>query len=89
MVYLIHFDHPLKHAQHYLGFVESNLDERIKRHKAGVGAKILKAANEAGIGWSVVRTWEDGDRNFERKLKNQKKSRCLCPVCVAESRKRA
>lgn len=81
MVYLIHFNSPLKHANHYIGFVKGNLNNRIIKHRNGTGAKILKAANDKGIDWKVVRTWKEGDRNLERKLKNQKKTRCLCPVC--------
>ncbi|MBE7170531.1 MAG: endonuclease [Williamsia sp.] len=84
MVYLIHFKTKLHHAEHYLGFVERNLSRRIKKHKAGTGAKLLAALNRAGIAWDVVRVWPDGDRHFERKLKNRKKSRCLCPVCGAK-----
>lgn len=84
MVYLIHFQTKLHHAEHYLGFVERNLAQRIKKHKAGTGAKLLAALNRAGIAWAVVRVWDDGDRAFERKLKNYKKSRCLCPVCRAK-----
>ena len=83
MVYLIHFQIKLHHAQHYLGFVERNLKQRIKKHKSGSGAKLLAALNRAGIAWDVVRVWQDGDRHFERKLKNRKKARCLCPVCGA------
>lgn len=86
MVYLIHFDKPLAHAQHYLGFVESDLQKRIERHRSGAGAKLLRAANLAGIGWNVVKVWEDGDRNFERSLKNKKKSSCLCPICLEKKK---
>lgn len=81
MVYLIHFEKKLHHAEHYLGFVERNLKARIKRHKAGNGAKLLAALNRAGISWEVVQVWKDGDRHFERQLKNRKKSSCFCPVC--------
>jgi predicted GIY-YIG superfamily endonuclease len=81
MVYLIHFEQKLSHAQHYIGFAENDLEQRIEKHKSGLGAKILRAANQAGINWNVVKVWDNGDRTFERKLKNQKKARCLCPVC--------
>lgn len=84
MVYLIHFQSKLHHAEHYLGFVERNLPQRIKKHKSGTGAKLLAALNRAGIDWEVVRVWKDGDRHFERKLKNYKKARCFCPVCGAK-----
>lgn len=81
MIYLIHFDKPLKHASHYLGFVESDLEQRIKKHKGGYGSKLMAALKKAGIGWSVVRIWETGDRNFERQLKNQHGSAPYCPIC--------
>lgn len=84
MIYLIHFDKPLKHASHYIGFVDGkrNLNKRIERHKSGQGAKILRAANQAGINWEVVRTWKDGTRDDERKLKNRKNAKHLCPTCL-------
>jgi len=81
MVYLIHFNEKLHHAQHYIGFVEHNLKQRIKKHKSNKGAKLLIAVNGKGIQWEVVRVWEEGDRGLERQLKNRKKSRCICPVC--------
>ena len=81
MVYLIHFEEKLHHAQHYIGFVDKNLNQRIKKHKSNKGAKLLIAVNSKGIQWEVVRVWENGDRQLERRLKNCKKSRCFCPVC--------
>ena len=79
MVYLIHFDRPYKRAKHYIGFTD-NLDARMDCHRHGHGSKLLKAVNDAGIGYRVVRTW-DGDRSVERRLKNWKKASDLCPVC--------
>lgn len=81
MVYLIHFEKKYKHSQHYLGFVEGDLEQRLKRHRSGTGAKLLKVITDAGINWSVVRVWEDADRTFERKLKNRKNTPYLCPLC--------
>lgn len=87
MVYLIHLDTPLAHARHYIGFTPGKgkraLNKRMTKHKNGTGSKFLNAVNKAGIGWNVVRTWDEGDRTFERKLKNQKKSSCFCPECIA------
>lgn len=81
MVYLICFDQHYKHARHYIGFTDNNLEDRIESHRKGTGARLLKVINEAGIGWNVVRTWEKGDRKFERQLKNRKNSKQLCPIC--------
>jgi predicted GIY-YIG superfamily endonuclease len=84
-VYLIHFDQPYKHARHYLGYTESTvtLAARVKHHLAGRGSRLMDVVTRAGIKWSVVRTWPQADRNFERKLKNWKKTSRLCPVCRA------
>lgn len=83
MVYLIHLEQKLKHSQHYIGFVdgENRLKTRVEYHRKGQGSKFLKAVTLAGIEFSVVRTWKDGDRNFERKLKNRKNAKALCPCC--------
>lgn len=86
MVYLIHLEEPYKHAQHYIGYTK-NLQKRMYDHELGTrGSKFLKAVREAGINFSVVRTW-DGDRSLERKLKKQKKSRLLCPICREKAKK--
>jgi predicted GIY-YIG superfamily endonuclease len=87
MVYLIHFDQPFKHARHYIGYAENDLEQRIEKHKSGFGAKLMRAVTNAGIEWKVVRVWNEGDRTFERKLKNWKKSSCLCPECTGSKKK--
>lgn len=81
MVYLIHFSTKLHHAQHYIGYVNGDLMQRIKLHLSNRGAKLLAAVNNQGIHWQVVRVWLGGDRHLERWLKNNKKARRFCPVC--------
>ncbi len=81
-VYLLHFDRPFHHAKHYLGFVNGEgIETRLARHARGDGANLTKHVVAAGIGFQVVRTWENVDRNFERTLKNQHNGPRLCPVC--------
>ncbi len=84
-VYLIHFDKPYHHAQHYLGYAD-DVKKRIARHRRGNGAKLLKVLKDNGIKWKVVRIW-DGDRSLERRLKNWHNASRLCPVCIAERSK--
>lgn len=86
MVYLIHFNRPLKHARHYVGYAKDRrtFDQRITDHLCGVGARLLAVLLEAGIEWRVVRTWPDGDRAFERRLKSWSGSAQFCPVCAGE-----
>jgi hypothetical protein len=81
VVYLLHFEKPYRHARHYLGFCEDGgLEERIDRHRRRDGARLVAVIVEHGINFVVARTW-DGDRSLERRLKNQKKARNLCPIC--------
>lgn len=79
-VYLLHFERPFRHAQHYLGWAQ-NLDARLAHHADGSGANLLKHVRAAGIGWTLVRTWAPADRNRERQLKNQGSRARLCPIC--------
>jgi hypothetical protein len=86
-VYLIHFDEPISPnhtTQHYLGYAD-NIEFRIGTHVAGGSnsARLTQVAKERGIGFRLVRAWVGGkyDRNFERKLKNQKNAPRLCPCC--------
>lgn len=80
-VYLIHFDRPFHHAQHYLGWSE-NVSQRFAEHLSGTkGSRLLLAVRQAGIPFKIVRTWPDTDRNFERRLHNARHNRRLCPVC--------
>lgn len=81
-VYLIHLDKPLKHARHYVGFSE-DLPGRLQKHRNGQGATFMKAIAKERISWHVSRIW-DGDRTFERMLKDQHNASHLCPTCIQE-----
>lgn len=87
MVYLIHFDTPIAHARHYLGFTD-NLKKRLFQHEHGKGARLLEVAKQRGIVWHCVRTWADATRTDERKFKNRKKIKRYCPMCKAEGKHR-
>jgi predicted GIY-YIG superfamily endonuclease len=78
-VYLLHFDRPSRHAAHYTGWA-ANLDQRLSEHASGRGAHLLAVAQQAGIGWSLARTWP-GIRTRERALKNQGGASRCCPIC--------
>ena len=43
----------------------------------------MQVVTEAGIGFTVARTWDDGDRGKERRLKNSGGASRYCPVCRA------
>lgn len=83
--YLIHFDEPYKHARHYIG-TTNNLPRRIATHKRGEAtrsSRLMAAVHDAGIGWTVARTWEGG-RDLEIKLHNWHGGAQLCPICRGE-----
>lgn len=90
IVYLLHFDRPIgtaRHsAQHYIGFVADSrqLDRRLKQHEQGRGAAITAAAVAQGIKLQLADWWR-GSRWLERKLKNRKNARYLCPICRARA----
>lgn len=81
--YLLHFDSPISDAhttQHYLG-VTDNLENRIERHREGRAARLTEVAKEKGIGFVLARTWENVDRGWERRMKNQNNGPRFCPIC--------
>jgi predicted GIY-YIG superfamily endonuclease len=78
-VYLLHFSQPYQHARHYTGWT-ANLPARLADHQAGRGARLLAVAQDAGITWTVARTWP-GTRTRERALKRQGGAARRCPLC--------
>ena len=81
-VYLLHFETPYKHAKHYMGSA-SNLDTRLAEHRSGQGARLMEVIKDAGIDWTLARTWTGG-RDVERRLKDQKNAPRLCTVCQGQ-----
>lgn len=79
-VYLIHFDRRYRHAGHYTGWTEGELEARLSEHRAGTGARLMEVIKAAGIGWTVARTWE-GTRHLERALKRRGGAARHCPIC--------
>ena len=83
-LYLLHFSEPYKHARHYSG-IATDLDARLAEHQAGRGARLLQVVKDAGITWTLARTWP-GDRKRERQLKNQGGASRRCPECGVKPR---
>lgn len=91
-VYLLHFNepyvgqrrNPLAHrvqvASHYIGFAQGDLEARLEAHASGQGARLMQVIAEAGISFELARVWPGG-RMVERRLKNRKEARALCPIC--------
>lgn len=78
-VYLLHFDRRYQHAGHYTGWA-ADLNARLAEHAAGRGARLLTVVRDAGINWTLARTWP-GSRGRERQLKRQGGAARRCPLC--------
>lgn len=86
-VYLLHFDRPVGntnsktgYALHYIGWA-SNLRDRLAAHRAGrSGVRLMEVVWQAGITWSLARTWP-GTRARERAIKRQGGAKRCCPLC--------
>jgi hypothetical protein len=81
-VYLLHFDRPYHHAQHYIGY-DVNVEARVAQHRRGDGShhRLMQVIRAAGIGFEVARVWEGG-RELERSLKRRGSTRRICPICT-------
>jgi len=84
-VYLLHFDRPFGHARHYCGWAV-DVEGRLQHHENGTGANLLRFVRAAGITWRLVRTWPDGDKTFERRVKRQGGLARVCPECSTRPR---
>lgn len=84
MIYILHIDPPLKHARHYVGWTkDDDVTRRVSEHLNQSGrrpSKLIGAALRAGRTVTLAGTLE-GDRDFERQLKNRGGAASYCPVC--------
>ena len=87
MIYILHIDPPLAHARHYVGWTkDADVSRRVLEHLTQRGrrpSKLIRAALAAGRTVTVAGTLE-GDRDFERRLKNRNGAASFCPRCRAE-----
>ena len=88
--YILHFVEKLHHAQHYTG-IARDVDERYREHITGRGAKIVRAAVEAGIKIVIAQRmpmyWPEAPA-IERRFKSLKNTPKYCPICVRLKRLR-
>jgi predicted GIY-YIG superfamily endonuclease len=83
-IYVLHFDEPLCHAEHYVGCT-TELRERLTSHANGRGARICEALRDIGIGWNLSNLFTCNVkqmRRLERQFKNMKNTSRFCPYCT-------
>ena len=87
--YLLCFDKPIGHSRHYLGWT-SDLERRLDSHRNGPRERCVLTyeLRRRGIGFKLARVWENVTIDHEKKLKRQRNSPRLCPICQERSRKK-
>lgn len=83
VIYVLHFDEPLAHAQHYAGCT-TNLRKRLQTHAAGHGSHLTKELFRQGREWilgGLYETSRDNMRKHERCLKDQANAKRYCEIC--------
>jgi predicted GIY-YIG superfamily endonuclease len=85
IVYILHFEPSIKHAQHYCGITRTPLFERrMREHISGSGASLTRAAASQGSRFFVARTWSTDDAALEKRLKRSGHLRAHCIMCSTE-----
>lgn len=86
-VYVLHFDPPYLHASHYIGFTEhEDVATRLIEHISGRGSPLVKAAVANGSRVEIAHVLINGDRNFERRIKNRRDVCTWCRLCGRRER---
>lgn len=85
-IYLLHFDQPVGHAKHYLGFTGfgSQLEVRLTQHATGRGSALCRALRRQGGTFRLALTFRvplDRARTIERRLKRRGSGTRFCPYC--------
>jgi hypothetical protein len=94
ITYLLHFFDPATgkparyhHAGHYVGWT-TDLGARLAAHARGTGARLVEVITEAGLGFTLARTWPQSTRDREDLVKHAGGGRRYCPECGVKPRQR-
>jgi hypothetical protein len=87
-VYVLHFEPAYKHAQHYVGWTEGEVCDRVAVHLQGRGSPLVRAAVAAGVDVQLAATYE-GTRYLERRLKGWHHTSRFCAICRDRHDRRA
>ena len=88
MLYLLHATKDLARpttggVRHYIGFAqEDKIWQRLKQHAGNRSdVKIVRAFHNVGAELLLVRVWPGATRDDERRVKSQRHTSLLCPIC--------
>lgn len=88
-VYLIHFETPNHHAEHYTGSCR-DLQRRLDLHRAGRGSALLAHLARAGKPWQLAALYTGplkAARNAEAIIKAAHNGPRYCPLCSGQTPK--
>ena len=91
-VYILHFERPLAHAQHYTGATDY-LHRRLRHHRHGSnGGRLPQVFRALGVSFVVGRVEEYDDHSTafrrERQLKRTAHGPSYCQICTPASTRR-
>ena len=82
VLYLLHFERKIAHAQHYLGCCrEDRLETRLTEHARGHGAKLVAHAVRTENPIYLARVFPELGFESEKAVKRNSHFKNLCPVC--------
>lgn len=79
-IYVLHFEPAYEHAKHYIGYTTKGGEARADEHVGGRGSPLVRAATARGCTVTLAAEFP-GTPTDERKLKNRKNARSICPRC--------
>jgi predicted GIY-YIG superfamily endonuclease/ribosomal protein S18 acetylase RimI-like enzyme len=85
-VYILHFDTPLAHAQHYVGMT-ANLRQRLTAHASGHGSVLTNELFDRSLPWTLgglFQTTPTNARRVEREMKESKNIGRYCDLCTPD-----
>ena len=90
-LYILHFDKPVwGKARHYVGYTTIGVEERIKVHRLGCGAKFvayaLKNGNDFKVSYTEHFDTRKEARRRELKLKRERNLSSHCLICRGETK---
>lgn len=83
-IYVLHFDRPLSHAEHYIGCT-TEIRLRLKAHANGAGSNLCRVLADTGIEWRLagLATCSANEmRRIERAIKDQHHGDRYCNICT-------
>jgi len=82
VLYLLHFEQPVRNCRHYLGITwKTHLMRRLRQHEGHHGANLTSKVSQLGVRFHLVCVWEGATFKQERDIKRASHFSKLCYMC--------